>query len=278
MTAPLDRQGDPPRRRPRSRKGGGVFACALVVAAIASPAGAWRSNALWRVVHDLCLTDARLTGLPAPCLAVNRRGGYAVLKDIKGRTQLLLIPTVRVRGIESARLLAGDTPNYWQAAWNARGYFEHEAGRDVARDDIGMAINSAFGRSQEQLHIHLDCVRPSVKAALAAHADEIGERWSPFPWPLAGERYEARRLEGAELGARDPFKLLARGLPAAGANMGAWTLAVLGARFESGRPGFILLAAQGGVPANVEGASESLLDHHCAVLDAEAGGDGIGRE
>ena len=236
------------------------------LAAFASPAGTLHSNALWHVVHDLCVSDARLTGLPAPCLAVNRRGGYAVLKDLRGRTQVLLIPTARVRGIESPKLLAVGSPNYWQAAWASRRFFEHEAGSAVAREDIGMAINSAYGRSQEQLHIHIDCVRPDVKAALAAHEDDIGEQWSPFPEVLSGERYIARRVDGAELGERDPFKLLATGDPDARNDMGAWTLAVIGTQFADGKPGFILLAAEGGVAGNVLGAGESLLDHGCALL------------
>lgn len=241
---------------------------AFCLVAAAPPGGARHSNALWHVVHDLCVTDSRLTGLPAPCLAVSRRGGYAVLKDLVGRTQVLLIPTARVEGIESPKLLADRAPNYWQAAWKARRFFERQVGGPVGREDIGMAINSAYGRSQDQLHIHIDCVRSDVKVALAAHEDEIGESWSAFPPVLAGARYMARRLEGPELGDRDPFKLLASDR-AARADMGAWTLAVIGARLEGGRPGFILLAAQGGVAANPEGASEGLLDHSCALLNSQ---------
>jgi CDP-diacylglycerol pyrophosphatase len=246
-----------------------AVALGLFLSEVAGPASAGHSNALWHVVHDLCVTDARLTGLAAPCLAVSRRGGYAVLKDLRGRTQVLLIPTARVAGIESPALLAKSAPNYWQFAWRSRSFFERAAGRAVPRQDVGLAINSSFGRTQDQLHIHIDCVRPAVKTVLADHEAEIGPRWRPFPIELAGERYEARRLEGEELGGRDPFKLLAEE-PAARADMGAWTLAVIGARFADGSPGFYMLAAAGGVPANPDGASEGLLDHDCAVLRAPA--------
>ena len=71
----------------------------------AAPAGASHPNALWRVVHDLCVTDMKMTGLPAPCLVVDRHRGFAILKDLKGRTQILLIPTKRVSGIESSKLM-----------------------------------------------------------------------------------------------------------------------------------------------------------------------------
>jgi CDP-diacylglycerol pyrophosphatase len=245
---------------------------AVIAVTAASPAGAAHPNALWRVVHDLCVIDMKLRGRPAPCLKVDRRGGFAVLKDLRGKTQVLLIPTARVSGIESPRLLSPNTPNYWQDAWVARAYFERRTMRSVPRDEIGLAINSVFGRSQNQLHIHIDCLRPDVKTTLEAHQDQISRDWSPFGWDLAGERYRARRLDGAELGERDPFKLLALSDPEARADMGRQTLAVVGATFADGRPGFILLAAAGGTLQNPKGASEELLDHECAILNAPAAG------
>ena len=241
-------------------------ALALALFVLAAPAAPASSpHALWRVVHELCVTDMKVSGLPAPCLAVDRRHGWAVLKDLKGKTQVLLIPTRRTVGIESPALLAPGTPNYWQDAWTARRYFEHAAARDVPREDIGMAINSRYGRSQDQLHIHIDCVRADVRDALAAHQGDIGERWAPLAFTLAGKRYVARRLEAADLIGHNPFKLLARE-PAARADMGAQTLAVLGAEFADGTPGFYLLTAEGGVSENPDGASEELLDHQCKLL------------
>jgi CDP-diacylglycerol pyrophosphatase len=241
-------------------------ALALAIVVLAAPAAPASSpNALWRVVHELCVTDMKISGLPAPCLAVDLRGGWAALKDLKGRTQVLLIPTRRTTGIESPALLQPGAPNYWQDAWYARRYFERAAGREAPRQDIGMAINSRYGRSQDQLHIHIDCVRGDVRDALAAHQDEIGEHWAPLVFTLQGKHYIARRLKGAELDRRNPFKLLARD-GAARADMGAQTLAVIGAEFADGQPGFYLLAAKGGVPDNPDGASEELLDHDCAVL------------
>jgi CDP-diacylglycerol pyrophosphatase len=258
-------------RRKLSLAALGVASLALTLTAPTGAAERTRnSNALWRVVHDLCLTDSTLTGLPAPCMQVNRRGGYAILKDPGGHTQVLLVPTTRVAGIESPKLQSPGAPNYWQAAWDSRRFVEREAKTAIAREDLGMAINSIYGRSQNQLHIHIDCVRPDVKASLAAHEGAIGRGWTPFRWSLAGEHYRVRRLDGPELGDRDPFKLLAGGVPGARADMGRQTLAVIGARFAGGQPGFVLLAAAGGTAGNPEGESESLLDHDCAVLNLAA--------
>jgi len=252
--------------------GAGAAAAVLAVLAWigAPPARAAHPNALWHVVHDLCVPAMKLTGSPAPCTLVDLTGRYAILKDIRGATQLLLIPTDRVSGIESPQLLAPGAPNYWQDAWNARPLFETRAGRPVPREDIGLAINSIYGRTQNQLHIHIDCVRPDVRRALRADEARIGTRWSTLKVKLAGHAYRARRLMGAQLGARDPFKLLADGDPAAAAAMGRETLVVIGARFHGGKPGFILLSDRADSASNDAAAGEDLLDHRCAVLSTPA--------
>jgi CDP-diacylglycerol pyrophosphatase len=240
-----------------------------------SPVRAADPNALWRIVHDLCVTDMKLRGHPAPCAAVNLSRRYAVLKDIRGATQLLLIPTDRVAGIESPALLAAGAPNYWQAAWAARPIFEKRAGGPVPRADIGLAINSIYGRSQNQLHIHIDCVRADVQGALRENAHRIGRHWSDLAVDLAGRRYSAMRLDGADLGERNPFKLLAEGEPAARADMGLETLVVIATGSDGKEPGFVLLSHRADLARGDRAAGEDLLDHGCAVLAAPgARGDG----
>ena len=210
----------------------------------------------------------KISKLPAPCVAVNLRGRYAVLKDMRGPTQLLLIPTDRIGGIESPALLGPNSPNYWQAAWDARPLFDKGAGRPVPREDVGLAINSAYGRTQDQLHIHIDCVQPSVKDVLEFEMANIGNAWKPMDVTFSGHHYRVRRLAGADLGARDPFKLLAAGDPEARADMSHETLVVIGAIFEDGTPGFFLLSDRADLTAGNQGAGEELLDHRCRVLEA----------
>jgi CDP-diacylglycerol pyrophosphatase len=252
-----------------------VRAWVAVLAAVAlgavtlsgSPASADHPNALWRVVHGLCLRDMAITGRPEPCLAVNRQEGYAVVPDLRGRTQVLLVPTIPISGIESPQILAPEAVNYWQAAWETRRYVERRAaGRSISRDRIGLAINSVFSRSQNQLHIHVDCVRPDVRRALMEREAAIGAAWTPLPAPLAGHRYKVRRLVGEDLGLRNPFVLLARGDPAARRRMPLETLAVIGATFSDGSPGFYLLSGHTDFMRGDPGFAEGLLDHGCAVL------------
>ena len=250
----------------------GLFACAAAPSARAA-----HPNALWRVVHDLCATDVEVSGNPAPCAKVDLARGIAILKDIRGATQLLLVPTKRISGIEDPQLLEPASPNYWQAAWEARPLFEQRAGQPVPRDEIGLAINSAYGRSQSQLHIHIDCIRPDVRRALEADESRIRSRWSTLNVALAGRHYRAMRLNGADLGARDPFKLLARNDPRARANMGRETLVVVGASFKGGRPGFVLLSGRAKLRMSDQGHGEELLDHSCKVLAEQGRGPDDGR-
>jgi CDP-diacylglycerol pyrophosphatase len=195
---------------------GMALAIAGVLACVAAwPAGAGNPNALWQVVHDLCVVDLKASGSPAPCSKVDLARGIAVLKDIRGATQLLLIPTQRVSGVEDPQLLEPQSPNYWQAAWEARDLLAQRAGKPLRRDEIGLAINSIYGRTQNQLHIHIDCIAPDVQRTLQADESKIGPHWAVLSDELAAHHYRVMRLDGADLGSRDPFKLVAEDDPAA---------------------------------------------------------------
>ncbi len=224
-------------------------------------------NALWHIVGEQCVPDEKQNQSPSPCAEVDLAGGYAVLKDIVGRTQYLLIPTVRVSGIESPAVLTASAPNYFADAWGARHFVEDRALHHLPRDAIGLAINSVSGRTQNQLHIHVDCMRIDVTAALREHAAAIGTSWSKFPVPLVGHDYVAMRIDQAELGSTNPFVLLADGVPAARADMGHYTLVVVGSTVQ-GRDGFVVLAGRAAPATGDWGAGEQLQDHACAAATA----------
>lgn len=241
------------------------LAAALALVALAAPLSACADpNVLWTIVHTECAPNEAAKGDPSPCLAVDLGGGFAVLKDRSGATQVLVIPTAKVTGIEDPAVLAPAAPNYFEDAWTARRYVNALAGEVIARDMLSLAVNSMYGRSQNQLHIHVDCIRPDVRAALKANLGEIGPAWAPIELPHVMGHYEAMRLTGDDLGQRNPFKLLAATDPAARAGMGLETLLVAPVNFEDGAPGFILLADR--ASAGDSGSAEELQDHTCTVL------------
>jgi CDP-diacylglycerol pyrophosphatase len=222
---------------------------------------ALQPNALWHVVHDLCVPNQKLTGSAAPCTKVDTARGYAILNDLSNATQLLVIPTDKITGIEDPMLVKSGSTNFWQAAWDSRPLFAQRVGWPVSREDIGMAVNSAVGRSQDQLHIHIDCVRPNVRRAVRAlAADANSSPKDTYINPL-GHRYEVTRVLGDDLGVQDPFKMLAPQ-----SQRGALdSIAVIGASF-SGKPGFVILHHRGSQGVGDNGHSEELLDHDCLVL------------
>ncbi len=248
------------RLRPLARM---AVVMALVLAALTlapAPAHAADPDALWKIINDRCVPDEQQHHDPAPCAAVvldhGLGNGHVVLKDLCGKTQLLLMPTAKISGIESSALLGA--PNYWLAAWQARGRMIKLAERKVARDEISLAVNSVEGRSQNQLHIHIDLVRDEVRAALAAHKSPPHEGW--FKLTLRGHEYSVRRID--DLARQNPFVLVADKTRAARSEMRLQTVVVVGATFPGGKTGFYMLNDEANLATGDRGSGEELqIDH-----------------
>jgi CDP-diacylglycerol pyrophosphatase len=227
---------------------------------------------LWRVVHNVCVPDQLQRQVPSPCVQVDLRNGidkgFAILKDVRGATQLLLIPTARISGIESSVIRRSDAPNYLAEAWEARTYIDEALGRTLPRDDIGLAVNSVASRTQDQFHIHVDCIRSELREALRQNEAAIGDKWASFDAPNSGHRYMAIWVPGERLGLNNPFRILAEGIPGAAQNMGDRTLVVVGSSRANGAPGFVLLEDQVNRETQDRAQGEELLDHTCRIATA----------
>jgi CDP-diacylglycerol pyrophosphatase len=223
-------------------------------------------SALWRIVHDACVPHAEVGQGPRPCESVDLAGGVtegvAILKDLVGVAQMLAIPTRRISGIEDPQMLAPDAPPVFADGWKAKALVEARLSHPLPREAVALALNSKWARSQDQLHVHVDCVAKPVAAALAEYRPALDENWRAMTVPLAGRVYFARRLDSADLGDADPIRLLAEGLEGAKANLGAYSLAAVGATFD-GKPGFILLADRFSLEGG--GHAEGIQDHDCAI-------------
>ena len=127
---------------------------------------------------------------PKPCERVDLAGGVeqgvAILKDLVGVAQMLAIPTRRITGIEDPQMLAPNAPKVFAAAWSAKPLVEGRLNRALPREAVALAINSKWARSQEQLHVHVDCVAIRVT------------RFWPTIVPL---RYPMARDDGSARGA-----------------------------------------------------------------------------
>ncbi len=187
---------------------GARLALIAAMTLLALPARADRM-ALWNIVHGQCAAHAEAGQGPAPCeridLAKGDDQGVALLKDRVGIAQFLAIPTRRVTGVEDPFVLDSAAPNYFAFAWAARDALAARLQRTLPRQDVSIAINSAFARSQDQLHLHLDCLDPDVAGRLAANLASLDDNWRPMAEPIKGRVYWARRVLSDDLSGVRPL-------------------------------------------------------------------------
>jgi CDP-diacylglycerol pyrophosphatase len=69
-------------------------------------------------------------------------------------------------GIEDPSLQGPDGPNYFEDAWNARAYLPVGHQRPIAREEVGLGIDYAIVRTQDQMHIHIGCISRDVRQRL----------------------------------------------------------------------------------------------------------------
>jgi CDP-diacylglycerol pyrophosphatase len=172
------------------------------------------------------------------------------------------MPTDRIPGIESPLIVAPGATDYWRDAWDSRHYVERAVKRELPDDLLGLEINSAYRRSQNQLHLHIDCMRRDIRDALADHAQDPPGQWR---WTtLDGERYRVMRVMSIS-GADDPFRIVARDTPGPAA-MATQTILVTGAGPSAERDGWLIVNSGIDVDGGT-GTAEGLLDHACRVAD-----------
>jgi CDP-diacylglycerol pyrophosphatase len=237
-----------------------VSKIALGLAAVltASSAAHADSDALWNIVHNKCVVATK------PCAVVNTTEHYALLKDQRGVAQHLLIPTDKITGIESPALLDAKTPNFFNDAWKEQTEMDAKLPHPLPRDEVSLAVNAQGARSQNQLHIHIDCLSIKSHDALVKLANQLGTTWQPLPVEIAGHHFKAEKVEGETLGSYNPFLELAKTLKDPSTEMAKQNLVVVGANFSTG-PGFIVLTDE--APAAAVGLSggEDVQDHTCAI-------------
>lgn len=219
-------------------------------------------DALWHIVSQQCLPNQQQHHDPAPCAQVDLQHGAVVFKDRNGPLQYLLMPTAKITGIESPELLTPAAPNYFLLAWQARRFMAEKYGKPIDDAAVSLAINSAYGRTQNQLHIHISCLAPAVQRRLTQAEQTFTPRWQPLPGGLLQHDYLVRRVTPGELAQQGAFRLLAGGVAGAGQQMGHYGLAMTA--LSNGD--FLLLATERNLLRLNLASAEELQDHDCTLL------------
>lgn len=218
---------------------------------------------LWKIVSAQCIPNQSVNRNPNPCLKVDLLSGYALLKDIKGPIHDLLIPTHKISGIESSDLDKSYSPPFFYYAWRERKKLESELERYIDDSYISLAVNSYYGRSQEQLHIHMACLSDDVFKAIKHESANIGLSWAQLDTKLKNHTYIARRLDSGDLITNDPIKLLNEYILERGEQPGDYGLALT----SNGKGGFILLASKINPLELNFGSAGEIQDLQCALAN-----------
>ncbi|UVF19977.1 CDP-diacylglycerol diphosphatase [Microvirga terrae] len=233
-------------------------------------------GALWRVV-ETCVAAKRALNVSLPCVQVNlgQHGspGTVVLRPPWKETHTLVVPTTRLVGIEAPALQQPEAAAYWQAALAARRFVVEAAKGRVHVEDVALAVNSRGSRTQDQLHIHADCARPEVLAALRLHDAELGSAWKPLEFleslgfPHDNQRFFGIKIAADEIGTSNIFERLTD-LPGSRRDLSRVGVAVFSAPPNGSRQDFYVVAAPGR-----DSQAEDLLDHSCVLARGVAADD-----
>jgi CDP-diacylglycerol pyrophosphatase len=240
-----------------------VLVSLLILAGAAGGVAAAERDLLWGVVK-ICVANHELTGGAFPCLDVNTEQGvargFAIVRAPLKQTHVVVTPTARVSGIEDPALQSPEAPNYFADAWGARKYVLDAVERPITEKEIGLAVNSRPGRSQDQLHIHVDCLRHRYAQLLRQHDGGLSaEKWTRLTFALRGRYYWAMLVNSPDLRETNIFRTAATLLRVSPGRMEDVTIVVI-PRLDKG---FYLLADQYTPGAMGKGHGEFLLDHAC---------------
>jgi CDP-diacylglycerol pyrophosphatase len=191
------------------------------------------------------------------CREYNAANNYVIIKDnaLTKPEAFLLIPSQKVTGIEDKRIFLPPFLNLWANAWDQS---ERYPGWGDRR--IGMAINSAHARTQDQLHVHISCINPRVAQILDEKAAQATEG-KPLPYsiqlPPANNTYAVSTVDDLTDG-ESPFQIASQ--VSGMGDMANKSIAVVKSKLP-GRYFVLTTAYQNGKG----GAAEELLDQRCTM-------------
>ena len=220
------------------------------MATAAACAATLHRSALWQVVRT-CVVNAQLIGGPFPCLKVDiaagAERGWAVLRPPFGAPDTILTPTRPIAGLEDSWLRGDDAPNYFAAAWEERALVKARDGAEVPAGAMALGVNSRATRTQDQLHIHIGCLRPRFRRAI----DAFGPQLPPGAWAhiggVAGRGdYRALRVSGAGLAGVNVFARAAEAYGDEGVDLADQIIVVAPLQGPADGGDFVILTGRAG--------------------------------
>lgn len=241
-----------------------VIAAALASTLLPRAISAGLPRTSLRAVVEGCILAKRFA-LTFPCLRIGtgEKGAtpYVVLRVPGSRTHLLVMPAEAIPGLEDPRLQGASYGSLWVEALATRPLVSEGAGFAISNAFIGLAVNADRVRSQDQLHIHVECIRPRYLQSIRAQAAGLDRDGGVKSMIVAGEHFTARRIGRTDVERGNLFTLLASASPAGAGLSRVGALLVSEEASPQGSvadDGMLLLAAP-----HQERTVEKLLDNGC---------------
>lgn len=246
-------------------------ACLVLIAVLGVGAALlWTSRSTLALIVSVCRLNSEISTSPLPCLAVEERDqekrGYALIREPTNRRRLILTPLATVSGIEDPRLLSSGAHNFFADAWTERHRLLDGLSSVDPWRDLAVGINSERNRSQDQMHIHIACIRPGVRAALEDHLDALSDHPSDATrLRLRNRFYWVSFMEAEDLQSIDPVRFVSESGQVHGADIGDLAVVAVGGEARNGRRGFYILAGGQNRRNDAPASMERLLDPACSL-------------
>lgn len=222
------------------------------------------SDKLWQTINQQCIPQFKNGNLQSPCIKVDQIHRYVIYKDIKGPLHDLLLPLDKISGIESPILQQKNTENYFMRAWQNRDLFIKSANKPINEQFLSLAINSKYGRTQEQLHIHLACLKPDVYQTIKENEHAITANWQPLKERINSHQYIAIKVPASDINKISPFNYLEKYVAEQGDNIAYYGLAMTPSTQKNE---FILLASRLKLLDFNLGSAGAIQDYQCKLND-----------
>lgn len=218
-----------------------------------------KRSILWHIVNERCGTEK---DAKQDCMVINREQGFVIFRDRHGPVQTLTIPTIQVTGVEDSKLLAADAHNYFYDSWQSKSILDEQNKKAIDPQYLSFSVNSSYGRSQDQLHIHNSCLRADVYQIVERQRHQLTDQWTVLPEKVLGHTYIAQKVKIADLDKISPFKTLETYVKhTKKAQMGQFGVAMVSAKDGE----IVLLASRVNLKELNQASVEEIQDTTCAV-------------
>ncbi|MGP1956326.1 MAG: CDP-diacylglycerol diphosphatase [Arsenophonus sp. NC-PE1-MAG3] len=222
------------------------------------------SDKLWQTINQQCIPEFKNGNLHQPCIKVDQKNLYVIFKDMKGPLHNLLLPLDKISGIESPILQQKNTKNYFILAWQNRALFIKSASKPINEKFLSLAINSKYGRSQDQLHIHLACLKPEVYQIIKENEDTITTSWQPLKDKINNHQYMAIKVPAFYINKISPFIYLEKYAVEQDSDISYYGLAMMPSTQKNE---FILLTTRFKLLDLNFGSVGAIQDYQCKLQD-----------